>query len=102
MTVRKTMASRSRRCPECSLYWPTHLNLSSCLECDGRLFISDGEPMSDEEVNRRKLTAEFNEWYEQREAQRNGPTPEEIGAEEARAELERYRALEDSWKTAQS
>ena len=87
----------ARRCPNCSLEYPvSHFR---CVVCTLRLrLVYDGKPMNAERIDRLKRAAEFERFYEEREAERiasGKPSPEELGSQEAKAETQRKRTDEN-------
>ena len=78
----------SHRCKSCEVFWPTHLNLKTCPECDGQLLASQTDPMESEDAYHRKLYADFERYW-------NKWTPENADPRvkaEAEAEVERRLA----------
>lgn len=55
--------------------------------------------MTSQEAQTRVKTIAFIRYYEQRETMREGPTPEEIGLEEAMAEMAEIRRLREAYAT---
>lgn len=85
----------ARRCPSCSLEYP--VSYSICVACGIRLkFTYDGKPMSAEKIDRLRRAVSFERFYAERERKRvasGDPSPEELGSQEAKAELDRIREL---------
>jgi hypothetical protein len=68
----------ARHCSTCSIDWPDRLH--RCLRCEGEtIYLADGEPVSDEEVNRLVAFAKFERLYESRGGQ-EVTDPEHIDA----------------------
>lgn len=79
----------SFQCPECGTNWPYYRTFDICPEC-GVACRSAATPrvLTSGEAKTRLLRIEFERYYAARETFRTGPTPEEIGRAEARAEIE--------------
>lgn len=86
----------ARRCSTCNYYWPHTSEYARCPTCGERTdSLADTRPMSRDEAKRIAARAEFDRRYEHREAERlrrGEPTPEELGAAEAR-EIIRLESL---------
>ena len=119
------MPATSRSCRQCEAYWPSHLNLTRCPECNGQLKASVTAAMDSDEAARRLMRAEFNRYYrdEWLTAHDAGLDPKTFKSwkegtslalrcdtraveREANAEVKRRlserRELEECWKTEQS
>lgn len=81
-------------CPECRTAWPHYRSFQKCPEC--RVACRSAvtpRVLTAAQAKSRILQIEFIRYYEAREKFRLGPTPEEIGRQEAREEIERTREL---------
>lgn len=81
-------------CPECRTRWPHYRPFASCPEClvPCRAAVT-ARALTSGEARSRLRRIEFLRYYEAREADRDGPTPEEVGAREGREEAARIREL---------
>jgi hypothetical protein len=85
----------ARRCSTCSVDWPDRLH--RCLRCEGdTAYLPDGDPISDEEVNRLVALGNFERFYESRGG-REVTDPEHLDAlarvDTAIAEVKMLRAI---------
>lgn len=84
-------------CPNCFTRWPYFRTFQVCPECSipCRSAVTPRSLTAGEAQSRLTRIA-FIRYYEDRERERLGPTPEEVGEREAREEILRIRALEES------
>lgn len=81
-------------CPECKSNWPYYQSFKVCPQCAIPCrTAATTRAMTGQEAQRRVKTLAFIRYYQQRELEREGPTPEEIGLEEARAQSAQIREL---------
>lgn len=84
----------ARRCSRCSLNWPVLDAFKRCPVCEGRTWsAANAEPMTADEAKVAVREAQFERYYEKHDEEREGPTPEVEGAQEAREII----ALERLW-----
>jgi hypothetical protein len=93
MARRREPANSSRTaryCPSCGTYWPARIRWGHCPEDGTETYgVVGKEPISLSEAESRTNTAEFDRWYFGTwERKRQGPTPEELGAEQARVVID--------------
>lgn len=82
-------------CPACARKWPFAKPFSVCKVCQVRTLTSQvGEPMSQEAAKYELKLMRFNAFYARREAARVGPSPEDLGKDEAQRLIDLDRALE--------
>lgn len=75
----------SHRCFRCGIEWPVSRKNVTCLRCGEKLeYAPYGIPLNLKEAEALKREIEFEQFYEKWDAERKGPTPEEIGAQQAR------------------
>lgn len=85
-------------CTECKSNWPYFSSFKVCPDCGIPCrTAATTRVMTSQEAQKRVKTLAFIRYYEQREAKREGPTPEEIGLEEAMAEVAQIRQLNDAY-----
>ena len=85
-------------CVDCKTNWPYFSSFKVCPECCIPCrTAATTKVMTSQEAQRRVKTLAFIRYYEQREAEREGPTPEELGIEEAMAEMAQIRLLNDAY-----
>lgn len=70
-------------CPECDRAWPHVRAFSTCPYCRVPCRSATATPLTKRQVEVELLRVKFNRDYAKREATRKGPTPEELGEEEA-------------------
>lgn len=81
------------RCSTCGTDWPSFHEYRVCPRCRERTdAMSNGTPLTLQEASKLKRQLEFERMYEARERSRVGPSPEQLGREEAR-EILRLDAL---------
>jgi hypothetical protein len=87
----------SRRCSQCGINWPNFLEHSTCAKCGGKTdLIGNQPPMSLAEASSLKRELEFARYYDEREAAREGPSPEQKGREEAATIIALDRQVEQT------
>lgn len=80
----------TRYCTECCLAFP--LRYRQCPICSTRCKVRYGaEPISPERARKLARAYEFERFYTRRERQRSGPTPEELGSQDAQREIQERR-----------
>lgn len=86
--------SMAYHCTDCKTNWPYYRPFQICPECAIPCrTAATTRVMTGQEARRRVNTLAFIRYYERRELEREGPTPEEIGEEEARAQTAQIREL---------
>lgn len=78
-------------CPECRRAWPYTKAFGICPECRVTCRSATAVPMTGESAKVELGRVKFNRWYQDREAKRVGPSPEELGRQEAGAIIEAER-----------
>jgi hypothetical protein len=87
----------SYECPDCHTRWPHSRSYGTCPECRVPCrSASVPRVLTAGQAKSRLRQIEFVKYYEAREKFRDGPTPEEIGAAEAREEARRIRELNEA------
>lgn len=83
-------------CPECLTNWPHYRSFRTCPECrvPCRSAVAP-KVLTAAQAKSRILHAEFLRYYRARELYRHGPSPEEVGRQEA---IEEIRALREKQK----
>ena len=85
------------RCTSCLTNWPNNPTYAKCPECGDKCDpMANAKPIELAEAKSRARFAAFDREYEKREETREGPTPEEIGRQEAHAIVAEWREL-DTW-----
>lgn len=85
-------------CPDCKTNWPYFQSFKVCPECAIPCrTAATTKVMTSQEAQKRVKTLAFIRYYELRETEREGPTPEEIGVEEAQAEMAEIRQLKQAY-----
>jgi hypothetical protein len=85
----------ANRCRLCLTNWPATAAYSTCPECLQRTDSMTGaQAIPLDEAQTRAKTATFNREYADREANRDGPSPEELGREEAKRLAAEWRKIE--------
>ncbi len=91
------MIMSARRCSRCSLNFPHATRWGRCPVCGEKTdSLADARPMSEQEARSVAAHAEHDRHYARREAERRRrgePTPEELGAAEAREIIALNEAL---------
>ena len=80
-------------CGECQITWPNLWDFRYCPQCEQKTRYATGEPLDQVEAARLQLRAQFRVYYAERECHREGPTPEQVGVEEALEEMRVIREL---------
>ena len=81
----------TRRCNTCCLSWPDEEDYLRCPECRRKTYrYQNKTPMPVEEAESRRSHALFDRYYELRESERRGPTPEDLGAADAQEFLDDF------------
>lgn len=74
----------TRRCSVCAISWPNFLEFARCPKCGEKTALVNNEkPMDLREATSLKRHLEFDRKYAEREAHRQGPSPEDRGRQEA-------------------
>lgn len=82
----------ARRCSTCSINWPVDVAYYTCPICRTRTgHMHDEIPISERQARSAIRHHEFEKFYTHHDAERKGPTPEEIGAREAEEILQLER-----------
>lgn len=81
----------ARRCSRCSVNWPDVLAYEVCPGCLDRTdSISNATALAKDEATGLASRVKFDRFYEERERERTArgePTPDEVGARQARDEI---------------
>lgn|SRR5512139_1780379 len=94
----------ARRCAPCGEYWPNSTHYVKCPLCrKATTFL----PLSNPEYTNKQAEEyvkeeQFRRYYARYDAQRKGPTPEELGAVDAVEELEIMASFMRTWKEIQA
>lgn len=84
----------SYRCSRCSLNWPNQSKFKNCPGCgEETSLLSNETPLPLPEAMSKAKHLAFERLYDERERARSGPSPEELGREEARVLVDLDRAL---------
>lgn len=87
----------AHRCPTCKTDWPNYPTYAVCPECLDRCDpMANAKGIPVDEAESRARHAKFDRQYTKREETREGPTPEEIGQQEAKLLAQQWRDME-SW-----
>lgn len=82
----------AERCSDCGINWP--IGTKQCGQClsdlDHFLYATS---ITAAEAKSLRALAEFERYYDRHDQTRVGPTPEELGLEDSKAEVERIRFL---------
>ncbi len=85
----------SRRCFTCGTDWPTARKYLVCPVCETRTsYLGGPSPITSQEASDIVNHALFDTFYAEHDAKRKGPTPEELGHQDATVILDLERALE--------
>jgi len=83
------------RCDLCLTNWPMTTEFKTCPDCQQRCSgMSNAKPLTIDEAKSRKAHALFERQYEKYDADRAGPSPEDVGKAEARELAQRWREIE--------
>lgn len=85
------------RCKWCDVEWPNSPDYLICPVCRTRTLFGAGNPLTNAEARSIVRGTEFDEFYREREGEREGPTPEEVGEAEARDLIEKWKEVEASY-----
>ena len=80
-------------CRLCHTQWPNLSGYKTCPVCELPTKQATGKPLSQLEAIKLVRRAHFDNFYEARESEREGPTPEELGQIEAQEEMKVWRGL---------
>lgn len=84
------------RCSMCGTNWPHHKSFNRCPVCLEKTdTVVRGKPITFTEAKKLANEAEFERYYAEHDRRRKGPSPEEIGAEEARSIYELDQAFNE-------
>lgn len=84
----------ARECPDCRSLWPSESDFFKCPQCGVDTRTVQKRPMTSRDATRRLRGIEFERWYQERERNRVGLSPENRGREQAARDLEEIRRLE--------
>lgn len=87
-----------RECPGCRRRWPWDTSYRECPICEVQTRPTMGNGMTAGQAKAAVRAAAFESFYLEREGQREGPDPEELGRQEARVEMARLRKLEADYE----
>lgn len=79
-------------CPKCEVEYPPAFLFAECPSCEVETELElHGDPIPFSAAETIEKRALFDRFYERYDANRKGPTPEELGSEDAKKEIERKR-----------
>lgn len=81
-------------CAKCDNAWPNASSYHRCPICRIPARFGPGNPMTNQEARTVLRTHEFDEFYREREEEREGAMPEAVGLEEARKLAAEWRKIE--------
>jgi hypothetical protein len=86
----------ANRCRKCLTSWPSYPTYAVCPECLERCDpMATAQAITVAEAESRARHAKFDREYEKHDAERDGPSPEELGREEAKRLAAEWRKLEE-------
>ena len=83
-------------CENCAVPWPNLADYRACPVCNSKTRSAMGQPLTNGEAKQKIKVARFDQFYEEREQRREGLSPEQIGAEEARVLAAKWREIEEA------
>lgn len=87
----------AHHCPDCKTNWPYYSSFKVCPDCAIPCrTAATTKVLTAQEAQSRVKRLAFIRYYAERELQREGPTPEEIGLEEAVRDAAEIRKLNEA------